>query len=200
MRRGDSRRRVLRAAGRLFSRQGFAATSIGEIASKAQASPSSIYWHFRGGKDAILLEVLREAAVSFIERIVGTVRQAETPEQKADALLCEVQQQLERSPDTIRLIMQMALERAGHDASVRRCIQDVFRNYRAAIAAELRTTRPDRDPESLDRVAAIILATLQGLFLQWQLDPDAVDLDAIFGQLRDDVRLQLAARQALADG
>ncbi len=167
---------------------------MGEIAAKAQASPSSIYWHFRGGKDAILLEVLREAADSFIERIVGTVRDAETPAERTDALLQEVQQQLERSPDTIRLIMQMALERADHDASVRRCIQDVFRNYRAAIAAELRAARPDRDPEALDRIAAVILATLQGLFLQWQLDPDNVDLDAIFGQIRDDVRLQLAAR------
>jgi AcrR family transcriptional regulator len=192
VRRGDSRRRVLRAAARLFSRQGFAATSVGEIASKAQASPSSIYWHFRGGKDAILLAVLEEAAESFAARIVDSVRAAGSIADKTDALFRETQQQMERSPDTLRLLMQMGLERADRDPSVRRCIRDIFRRFRAVITEELRPALPDRDLPQLEHTATLMLAMLQGIFLQWQLDPDRIDVDAVFDQLSTAVRAQLS--------
>ena len=190
--RGDARRRVLRAAARLFSRKGFAATSVGEIASKAQASPSSIYWHFRGGKDAILLAVLDEAADAFATRTIELVGEAATPALKVDAVLREAQHQMENTPDTLRLLMQMSLERAADNAEVRDRIQAIFERYRAVIAEQLGAAVPDRAGVRAQRMGTVMLATLLGIFLQWQLDPDAVDLDIVFDQLRATARSQLA--------
>jgi len=182
--RGDARRRVLRAATRLFSRQGFAATSMGKIAAKAQASPSSIYWHFRGGKHDILLAVLDEAAETFAGRTVELVREAANPADKLEALFREAQRQMESTPDALRLLLQMSLERADDSPEVRDRIQEIFGRYRDAIAEQLTAAVPDRAGPRAQGAAALLLATLQGIFLQWQLDPDSVELDSMFDQLR----------------
>lgn len=190
-RRGDSRRRVLKAARRLFARRGFAATTMGEISARASASPSSIYWHFRGGKDDILLEVLKESAGAFVDRVLDAVRDAPDLEAKCEALVNEAQRQMEQNPDTLRLIMQMALERAATDRAIRTRIRDIFERCRTTIAAELRATMPPRPDDHFTHVATVTLAVLQGLFLQWQLDPDRVDLDATFAWMWQRMRVEL---------
>lgn len=189
--RGDARRRVLQAATRLFSRKGFAATSVGEIAARAQASPSSIYWHFKGGKDAILLAVIDEAAEAFIHSVVDAARSSSVLEDKVRNLFAEAQRQIERSPESLRLLMQMGLERADQSPEVRRRILEIYARYRALIADELRAVLPESLQSRAGAVAVILLATLQGIFLQWQLDPDGVDLDAVFDHLRATVGAQL---------
>jgi AcrR family transcriptional regulator len=47
----DARARILDAALRLVTRQGFARTTLEEIASAACVSKSAIYWHFKGKDD-----------------------------------------------------------------------------------------------------------------------------------------------------
>ena len=68
----------MRAAGRLFSRKGYAGTSIDEIATAAKASPSSIYWHFKGGKDDLLLAVLEEATSFYTATMLVAVRRGDS--------------------------------------------------------------------------------------------------------------------------
>ncbi len=181
---GGSRARVLRAAGALFAKKGYAGTSIDEIAAKAHASPSSIYWHFEGGKADILIAVLEEAARSFTARTLFAVQGATSVGAKCDVLLTEVALQMKDSPDTLRLILQIALERAGVDAAVRRRIQKIFAGYRAATEAELLTTFPRAPHSLLETASVLMLGTFQGLFVQWQLDPGAVKLEAMIAQLR----------------
>jgi TetR/AcrR family fatty acid metabolism transcriptional regulator len=188
---GDARRRVVQAAARLFSRKGFAGTSVGEIAARAQASPSSIYWHFKGGKDAILLAVIDEAAESFITSLVDAVRSGSGLDAKVHILFSEAQRQIERGPESLRLLMQMGLERADQHPEVRQRIVEIYARYRGLIADELRAFVPPALQPRADAVAVILLATLQGIFLQWQLDPDGVDLDAVFDHLRATVGAQL---------
>ena len=191
-RRGDARRRVLKAAARLFARKGFAGTSVGEIAAKASASPSSIYHHFSGGKDAILLAVLDQASDAFVTRTLARVAEATSPAEKAEAFLVEAQTQMENTPEALRILMQMALERADDNPEVRRRLAGIFARYRDALRRELDTLVAERVADRTPVMATILLGALQGIFLQWQLDPEAVDLDAVFDRLRATVRAQLA--------
>jgi TetR/AcrR family transcriptional repressor of lmrAB and yxaGH operons len=183
-RRSDSRERVLRAAGRLFSRQGYAATSVDEIATQAQASPSSIYWHFRGGKDDILLAVLEETTTQHTETILHAVRQGATLAAKADIFLGAVEKQMRSGTETVRLIMQMALERADADPAVRARIRSIYRKFRAAIVDEMTAEFPGVEAKARAQAAAIQVGLFEGVFLQWQLDPDDVDLGGVFALLR----------------
>lgn len=182
--RGNSKERVLKAAGYLFSRQGYAATSIDEIATRAQASPSSIYWHFKGGKEDILVAVLEQAAKAYMARLADAVRVAPTLVEKFDIFIADLRQQMEHQPDTLRLIMQIALERAHVDPGVRQRIQAIYRSYRRAMVGEMRASLPDEELRRLERSAFLATGLLEGVFLQWQLDPEDCDLDGALQLLR----------------
>lgn len=67
--RDNGRQALLDAAARLFSSQGFAATSIRDIASEVGMLPGSVYYHFPS-KEEILLTV-HAAGVDHIRRAVA---------------------------------------------------------------------------------------------------------------------------------
>ncbi|MBX3182849.1 MAG: TetR/AcrR family transcriptional regulator [Polyangiaceae bacterium] len=175
--RPSSRARVLRAASELFSSQGYGGTSIDQIASLAAASPSSIYWHFKGGKEEILVAVLEEAAAAYLARLTALIEGERTLLQKLDVFLLDVRDQMMSQPDDLRLIMQLAVERAHVGAGVRERLQHIYRTYRRALVSELSRVLPSEPVHRLERSALLCVAILEGVFLQWQLDPDDVDLD-----------------------
>lgn len=60
MRHGDTRARLLDAAGEVFSRQGFAAATVREICGLARANVSAVKYHF-GGKRQLYEALIRHA-------------------------------------------------------------------------------------------------------------------------------------------
>ena len=58
----DTRRRVVEAAGRLFVRDGYAATTLQQIADQAGVAVQTVYFHF-GNKRTLLKEVVDVASV-----------------------------------------------------------------------------------------------------------------------------------------
>ena len=189
--RSNSRERVLEAARGLFSRKGFAGTSVDEIASRAKASPSSIYWHFKGGKDDILLAVVEEAATSYSSAILTRVREGKTPEQRAEIFIDAAHEHMTSHAETVRLIMQLAIERSREDPAVRDRIREIYRKFRNTIAGEMIASFPGLDPAFAKRAAAIQMGVFEGLFLQWQLDPDEIDLKGIFAMLKANARADI---------
>jgi AcrR family transcriptional regulator len=72
-RRADARRHeILRAAGRVFRRRGYAQTGMREIAAEADLSSGNLY-HYFSGKDEILYFCQERA----LERLLDAVEQAE---------------------------------------------------------------------------------------------------------------------------
>jgi len=75
MRRKSEARRldILRAAARVFRRQGLSATGMREIAEEADLSPGNLYYYF-SGKDEILLFCQERT----LERLLASVEEART--------------------------------------------------------------------------------------------------------------------------
>jgi AcrR family transcriptional regulator len=59
-----TREDILSAALDLFAEQGFAGTSVRQIAQAVGVAESALYYHFRGGKDEILKAVVAEVVAS----------------------------------------------------------------------------------------------------------------------------------------
>ena len=190
--RSDSRLRVIEAAQRLFSQKGFSGTSVDEIASSAHASPSSIYWHFKGGKDDILLAVVEEAMRQQTGFVLDAVRRGKDIGEKFEIFIKAVQRHMQSGGETIRLIQQMALERSYQDPAVRERLRGIYKMCRGALAGEMAEYFPKLDYALIGKLAVLQMAVFDGLFLQWQLDPKEVDLDGIFELLLATGKLQLA--------
>jgi AcrR family transcriptional regulator len=82
----DTRRLILDNAARLFRHQGYAATSLRDIAAQCDMKAGSLYYHF-ASKDEIVGEVLRIG----VERVFADVRAAvaRLPDNSAAAALIE---------------------------------------------------------------------------------------------------------------
>ena len=79
------REEILEAASRLFTDQGYAATSTREIADEVGIRQASLYYHFEGGKGQILAELLEMTVRPTLDSL-DELAQIETDEARLYAL------------------------------------------------------------------------------------------------------------------
>jgi AcrR family transcriptional regulator len=190
-RRGRPSRRdaILQAAVELFAKGGSRGTCIAAIADRIGVTPPAVIHHFKT-KDALLGEVVavideRRADLDFRDE---DVRGAERLTR--NRLLGE---RLENNPELANLqrlatvMVAEALDRdhPSHDYFVGR-----HREFRALVAETIRIGRVEgwvRDDVDPDVISTIVIGALQGIQLQWFLDPDRVPirtvLDSFFALL-----------------
>lgn len=68
----ESRESLMRSAARIFSRKGYAATSVREIVKQANVTTPVLYYHFHS-KEGLFLAVLEEAEKDFLEQLKGSL-------------------------------------------------------------------------------------------------------------------------------
>ncbi len=86
-READQRRKdILRAAQRLFWQQGYAGTSVPQIAREAELAPGTIYLSFPS-KEALYVELLMEGYQILHDRLTTEARRPSGPEEQASRLL-----------------------------------------------------------------------------------------------------------------
>lgn len=166
----DTRERILEAALGLFSTQGYEATSVGAIAKKAGISRASFYRYFRGKRD-VLLDLL-----SSWHDLMEWIRRSGEPEGRSVWELLEaggmgVIDALLATPVLLQAEL-LFLYLAMHDEEARKALADTFKAARAA-ARDL----VELSPEEVDVKTASVFAValLEGLLIQYAVDPKAID-------------------------
>ncbi|GAA1767700.1 MULTISPECIES: TetR/AcrR family transcriptional regulator [Streptomonospora] len=188
----NRREEILRAAADVFASQGFHNASLADIAATLGITPAGVLHHF-GSKTDLLTAVLE-------------LRDSADPPPKGRRFLDHLVDTAERNaarPGTTRLYAVLSAESVteGHPA------QDWFRHRYAELRADVEAAVVDRlDPgaavPAADGVpeaarptreaAAAILAVMDGLQVQWLLDPDAVDMAAVTRLVADALVTHLA--------
>lgn len=177
--RGERRRKaILDEAIKLFGEKGFHASALRELASRVGISEAGLLHHF-GSKAALLHRVLdyrdaSQAAVRAAEEKAGM--------DFASTLRSQVQRN-STNPGIVGLHVSVSAEATNpahpaHDAMVERYervrTQDL-NQFEALV--ESSENLQGVDPKSLGVLTA---AVMDGLQLQWLLDPEAVDMPAVF--------------------
>lgn len=65
----DTRTRILERTGLLLRQRGYHGTSLNDILSASGAPRGSLYFHFPGGKDQLVIEVTRDSVARVTERL-----------------------------------------------------------------------------------------------------------------------------------
>ncbi|NYH53051.1 AcrR family transcriptional regulator [Nocardiopsis arvandica] len=191
-RRVNRREQILRTAAHVFAAQGFHNTSLADIAAVLDITPAGVLHHF-GSKTDLLTAVLE-------------LRDDIDPAPEGGRMLDHLVSTAERNaarPGTTRLYAVLSAESAtdGHPAQewfrdrykvLRRAIGDAVLDrlgpeYREAAAAP----GPDGRTPAQDAAAAVI-AVMDGLQVQWLLDPEAVDMAAVTELVIDAVVARLS--------
>jgi AcrR family transcriptional regulator len=169
------RREILDAAVDTFGSKGYAGGTLADIADQVGMTHAGILHHF-GSKDQLLTEVLLhrdETDVAALEgkHIPGGI--------ELFRHLVKTAFLNEQRPGIVQAYAVLSAESVTDDHPARGFFQNRYRTLRPEVEEAFREVCAERGidaPETIDRAAASILAVMDGLQVQWLLDPDQVEL------------------------
>ncbi|MDT0433388.1 MULTISPECIES: TetR/AcrR family transcriptional regulator [Streptomyces] len=156
-----TRERVVRAASRLFQRQGYEGTGIKLIAQEAEATLGSVYHFFPDGKEGLAVAAIQHGDREFAEMLssglAGSDDPAEAVENCARTLATALRESdwAEGCPVTAT-----ALETLGRSPSIQQACLEALRNWQAVLAAKFRAG--GFDAEEAEELACTVLSALEG--------------------------------------
>jgi AcrR family transcriptional regulator len=169
------RRDILDAASEIFGAKGFTGGTLQEIADHVGMTHAGILHHF-GSKDALLLEVLRHRD----ETDVADLEEQHIPD-GMDLFRHLVRTAFANAdrPGIVQAYTVLSAESVTDDHPGRDFFQRRYETLRGEVAhafAVVCAERGIREPETVAYASTSILAVMDGLQVQWLLDPTAVDL------------------------
>src|SRR5262245_17573944 len=172
---------ILQATMRLLATRGIQGTSLDLLAEEVGIAKSSILWHF-GSKEELLLRVAERVLDEVARGPAREMLALPTIEQRADAAWRFFEETIRERPELRRLVLWLIFECVEERPERRTRIQQLYRSIREMFEQGLREVVPDAAQRR--RLAIITLATFDGLFIQWLLEPDAIDVEAIHSEIR----------------
>lgn len=176
-----SDRALVEAAIDLIAERGYERTTLAAIGESAGYSRGLVTARF-GSKEGLLWEVVERMLHSWG---VHSLRPRVGDRVGVDALALTIEaylQAVEASPKGVRALYALLFEAMGPAPFLRPRFEELHRHLRRDIAEWIEagksagTVRRDADPET---EAALFLATIRGVTIQWLLDPVSVDIDAV---------------------
>ena len=188
-----SRDAILAVATDLMAERGFAATSIGAICSATGLAPTAVYWHF-GSKDGLLAAIVQHSVERWYHELVGAMVAAPAAGEgppavplvtDLDRFFVVMADSYRRSPQALRLMLWLGLDRGHPDKAVRETVQQARRQAIDLIAGSIGKVlgAPDDLPplqDAYDQLARFLLVQLDGIFVSHEVDDDEDRIDELF--------------------
>ena len=169
------RTEILRAAIETFGTKGSTNGTLSDIAEQVGMTHAGVLHHF-GSKHNLLLEVLEFRDHDDVAHL------ADRHIPGGPALFAHLVATAQRNalrPGIVQVFTVLSAESVTEDHPATEYFQERYRNLRVEVGAAFRALCAQEgvtEPETIDKGAASILAVMDGLQLQWLLDPTAVDL------------------------
>ncbi|MBM4796309.1 helix-turn-helix transcriptional regulator [Streptomyces sioyaensis] len=174
-RRAERRETILQAAMELIAERGYRRTSLAAVAERAGLSQQGLLHHFPT-KELLLVGVLEAR-----DRWDLASAAAASGSRRTGTLAALVDYNATR-PGIVRTYTVLSADSVTEDHPARAFFESRFRSVRASLAEALRAECGDTLPGGLtpERAAPLLVAVMDGLQLQWLLDPQEVDMPAAF--------------------
>jgi AcrR family transcriptional regulator len=175
---------IIEAATRVMARQGYAHTSLMDIAKEAGMSKGAVHYHFPT-KEALTAVVLQSACDAVATRTRQAWTEGESPFEALQSSLRELWRVRQERTDEATVVADL-LAQSVHDDKLRAPLAAYYRFATGQVQEHLAQhlsslgLRPRVPAEALSRV---LHAILDGLTMQLLVDPEAFDLDTIMQTL-----------------
>jgi len=184
----ERRRQILKAARKLFWKNGFARTTMPAIAEAAELSAGTLYLYFPS-KHALYAELLDEGFDLLESRLREAVAKGRAPRAAAEALVDAFLGFAREAPDYFDVLF-FTLQEPGREMQVLREGRDVMTRLdhrqeacKAVAAGVLRQARPGLGAEELARTVDALWSMLAGVVLYFLRD-DAATFAAVSARAR----------------
>ncbi|MBX3220679.1 MAG: TetR/AcrR family transcriptional regulator [Labilithrix sp.] len=175
-----SREQVLDAAIRVLAKQGIANTSVQDIADAAGLSKGAVHYHFES-KEELLERVLDRCCEAVEARIRAVFAQEGLPLERIHRALAEMWAVRRDGVREMRVLSELhslsrqnkRIKKACGEALQRACRQMIDTGLEHLVAMGLRPKVP------VEVIPRLIIATLDGLSLQQEIDPVSPETEAV---------------------
>jgi AcrR family transcriptional regulator len=174
-----SREKITQAAIEFFAQQGFRGAKMADIAKAAGLSEPGLLHHFPS-KTHLLMEVLKERDRIDSERMRATLQKNGSHFLEAGLELIEHNQTV---PGLVQLFTLMVAEGLSQDHPAHEFFTQRYQREREQMAQTIKQAqqagevRADIPAETL---VILIFAMMDGLQVQWLLEPEKIDMPEVF--------------------
>ncbi|BAJ64551.1 TetR/AcrR family transcriptional regulator [Anaerolinea thermophila] len=178
-RRRASREKIIREASRLFAEYGYRGAKLAEIAQAVGMSEPGLLHHFPS-KEHLLIAVLEERDRVDRERFGQDV--LEERRNLLEGLRALVAHN-ETVPGLVQLFIVLAAESLQPDHPAHGYFSARYQQVRDSIVELLRQSQQRgeiRNDVSAEELAAMVVALMDGLQIQWLFHPEQVKMSAVF--------------------
>ncbi|MFJ9414275.1 TetR/AcrR family transcriptional regulator [Streptomyces sp. NPDC101227] len=174
--RAERREAILEAAMELISERGYRRTSLAAVAERAGLTQQGLLHHFPT-KELLLVAVLEAR-----DRWDLTSSAAAAAGNWRTGALAQLVDYNATRPGIVQTYTVLSADSVTEEHPARAFFESRFRTVRESMAAALRAEFGETLPGGLtpERAAPLLVAVMDGLQLQWLLDPDEVDMPAAF--------------------
>jgi len=181
MAREPRRDQVLDAAARLFSRNGYAATSVRELADEAGFTKAGLYYHVRGKED-LLGAICAESIEAILEEVERAVASSAEPAEQLAAIIGAHVRFFHEHPERLTVLN---LEMGRLSAPRRRKIVRLERRYLGALRRVLERGMNAGALARLDpTVSAFMLLSMVNGLNAWYDPKGRVGCDALIAHVQ----------------
>ena len=176
-----SREKIIQSAIEAFARRGFRGAKMADIAKAANLTEPGLLHHFPS-KTHLLMEVLKERDRIDSERMRATLQRNGNHFLEAGIELVEHNQTVPGLVQLFNLLVAESIspEHPAHEFFLERYQRERGHWVQAIVQAQrAREVRSDISPETL---VVLIFAMMDGLQVQWLLEPEKIDMARIFGE------------------
>lgn len=189
----DTRDRMLQATSELVLRHGYKASSLNDVLEAASAPRGSLYHHFPGGKEQLVLEATRRGVERVTDALEVTMA-ASGPIAGVRAYIDAIATELRGSDYGFGCpIAPVILDDPGADSELAELCRDTLRRWREIYAYHLEAA--GADPSRSISLAIMIIAAVEGAILMARAERDATALDVV----ADDLAALIEGALAQAD-
>jgi AcrR family transcriptional regulator len=177
--REQRRAQLLKAAQRVFTRKGFHAASVADVVAEAGVSQGTVY-HYFDSKEALLLAVFTEWETGNLQEEIGqALKAAPTAAGKLELLARAATSRVTSSMQ----LLEASVEFWSHiprNAKIRQGFRRIFEHMAAEVAAVIQAGIDAGEFRPVDStvMARLLIASYDGLVLQWLADRKGIDWEA----------------------
>jgi len=187
------RESILRAAMEIFGSRGYSGATLSEIAEQAGMTHAGVLHHF-GSKENLLIAMLKYRD-GVATNGVSQQEQVEGPAFLGH-LVDTVNENVKR-PGVVQTYTVISGEAVTDEHPAQEFVRDRLAGLRVKLQGVIgeTTDRPADDPE-VREAASTIIAVMDGLQIQWLLDPGSVDMARAVEVVIDELIERLATGEA----
>lgn len=170
-----TRETILEAAVQLFSTHGYAHTSLAQVAREARVSKALVLWYFET-KEQLFQTALEHFLAPYAineDKLFGL-----SAREQLDKLINDYSEFIAENVDSVKFMLGQVIREEENSKELVAHVSELYRVYRGLLATILergqkvgvftRHVKPTED-------AAVIMATLNGVFVQQIVEPENAD-------------------------